>query len=868
LLLDDVVEGIHPLSAHLDDVVHVRAGAETRASHGRELLAASHVRTGYHERLLQMAVVGAHAEAVIHHHRDAKPAFAPGEDHPSRRRGKDRRPELSGDVDAIVKVALAREGRDAVAKARSHPALRGPGGRRRGEPLALSAKRTEKLVQGLGLGAQPLEQVLTPCDLPGPLTRRSVRHWDPGGDFHGGGDHCGRHPGRLGNLHLFFLPVGGRGRRTDRRRRVFRSLGPSAHTQGNCRPLGHALQGLGEVCDDPDASLELPHPSELVGHVLPLLGSTLQLGALRIGHRAHPLGLGADAPQLGHVAAQDQVVANPQQKEERPRGDRSDKLAHSPLGEAKPVDPPCTLGDDHERKAPHVRLLRGLPRRSRAHSSSTPLQPSCVISVTRAGFQRAFVTGSTKPGRRSWGDSMPELLRAYSPIDGSLVAERPLAGTAEVRGTLAAARAAQAGWRASPLAERAAVVERFCQALLSRREEIARELTRQMGRPVRYTPLEVDRLCERARYMAQVAEEALAPLTLPPLEGLRRFIRREPLGTVLTIAPWNYPYLTAVNSVVPAILAGNAVVLKHSAQTPLCAERFAQAFQAAGLPNGVFQVLHLSHEDTDRAIRDPGIDFVAFTGSIEGGSKVQQAAAERFIGVNLELGGKDPAYVRADANLGHAIENLVDGAFFNSGQSCCGIERIYVHERVYDDFVEGAVALVKAYVLGNPLEEATTLGPMVRASAADFVRDQIAQATHKGARALVDPKLFPLSAAGTPYLAPQVLVDVDHRMRVMTEESFGPVVGIMRVRSDDEAVRLMNDSPYGLTAAIWTEDPNAAIALGERLETGTFFMNRCDYLDPALAWTGVKNSGRGCTLSRLGFEQLTRPKSFHLRVRT
>lgn len=483
-------------------------------------------------------------------------------------------------------------------------------------------------------------------------------------------------------------------------------------------------------------------------------------------------------------------------------------------------------------------------------------------------FREGFYAWKPKGGSAILRGSMPGLLRTVSPIDGTIVAERPLAGVAELRAALAAARHAQATWRRSPVRERVAVVELFCQALLSRRAEIAEELTRQMGRPVRYTPLEVDRLCERARYMAQIAEEALAPLALPPGDALRRFIRREPVGSVLTIAPWNYPYLTAVNSIVPALLAGNAVLLKHSAQTPLCAERFAQAFAAAGLPSGVFQVLHLSHEDTDRAIREPGIDFVAFTGSVEGGSQVQRAAAERFIGVNLELGGKDPAYVRADANLGHAIENLVDGAFFNSGQSCCGIERIYVHEHVYNQFVEGVVALAKAYVLGNPLDKATTLGPMVRASAADFVRDQIAEAIHKGARALVDPKLFPASAAGTPYLAPQVLVDVDHSMRVMTEESFGPVVGIMRVRGDDEAVALMNDSAYGLTAALWTEDADAAIALGERLETGTVFMNRCDYLDPALAWTGVKNSGRGCTLSRLGFEPLTRPKSYHLRVRT
>jgi len=464
--------------------------------------------------------------------------------------------------------------------------------------------------------------------------------------------------------------------------------------------------------------------------------------------------------------------------------------------------------------------------------------------------------------------SMPGLLRTLSPIDGTIVAERPLAGVEELRHALAAAREAQAVWCRSPVGERVDMVERFCQAMRARRAEVAEELTRQMGRPLRYAPLEVDRLCERARYMAQIAEEALAPLALPPGDTLHRFIRREPLGSVLTIAPWNYPYLTAVNSIVPALLAGNAVLLKHSGQTPLCAERFAQAFAEAGLPKGVFQVLHLSHEDTERAIREPGIDFVAFTGSVEGGRQVQRAATQRFIGVNLELGGKDPAYVRADANLKHAIENLVDGAFFNSGQSCCGIERIYVHERVYEGFVEGAVALAKTYVLGNPLDPATTLGPMVRAAAADFVRGQIAEALRQGARGLVDPKLFPASAAGTAYLAPQVLVDVDHRMRVMTEESFGPVVGVMRVRGDDEAVALMNDSPYGLTAALWTEDEEAAIALGERLETGTVFMNRCDYLDPALAWTGVKDSGRGCTLSRLGFEQLTRPKSYHLRVRT
>jgi acyl-CoA reductase-like NAD-dependent aldehyde dehydrogenase len=245
---------------------------------------------------------------------------------------------------------------------------------------------------------------------------------------------------------------------------------------------------------------------------------------------------------------------------------------------------------------------------------------------------------------------------------------------------------------------------------------------------------------------------------------------------------------------------------------------------------------------------------------------VQAAAALRFIGTGLELGGKDPAYVRADVNLPHAIENVVDGAFFNSGQSCCGIERVYVHAKVYKDFVDGAVALVSKYKLGNPLEKETNLGPMVRTSAADFVRGQVRDAVAAGAKPLIDAKLFPANAEGTPYLAPQVLIDVDHSMRVMTEESFGPVVGIMKVSSDDEAIALMNDSEFGLTASIWTTDEAAALAIGDRVETGTWFMNRCDYLDPALAWTGVKDSGRGCTLSQVGFEQLTRPKSFHLRT--
>ncbi|MFQ5697769.1 MAG: aldehyde dehydrogenase family protein [Myxococcota bacterium] len=461
---------------------------------------------------------------------------------------------------------------------------------------------------------------------------------------------------------------------------------------------------------------------------------------------------------------------------------------------------------------------------------------------------------------------MAERLCTISPIDGRVCVERPWASHAEIERVLSLARSAQASWRQVPQDLRAELCLRFVECFESRRDAIAREITLQMGRPIAHSPGEIAGLAERARTMVALSADALAPITPEPRPGFRRFVRREPLGVVLTIAPWNYPYLTAVNSIVPAILAGNAVILRHSAQTPLAAERFDQAFREAGLPEGVFQIVHARHADVERMIASPQVDFVAFTGSVGVGRSVQRAASERFIGVGLELGGKDPAYVRADAELDSAADGIVDGAFFNAGQSCCGIERVYVHRDVWSRFVERIVERVSAYRLGDPLDPTVTLGPLVRASAADHVRGQVAEARAAGARALIDPAGFERDAPGTPYLAPQVLVDVDASMRVMREESFGPVVGLEPVRDDDEAVERMNHSDFGLTASVWTRDLDAALALGDRVECGTFFMNRCDVLDPALAWTGVKDSGRGCTLSRIGFEALTRPKSFHLRL--
>ena len=453
--------------------------------------------------------------------------------------------------------------------------------------------------------------------------------------------------------------------------------------------------------------------------------------------------------------------------------------------------------------------------------------------------------------------------KTITPVDGSVYVERVLATNAEIERALFMAEKAQKTWKQVPVADRAAILRRMAEWCVARAEELATELTWQMGRPVSQTPGELKRgFHERALYMCDIAEEALKDLDVGKKDGFQRFIRREPLGVVLVIAPWNYPWLTSVNAVVPALLAGNSVILKMAAQTPLVAERYAEAFKAVGLPPGVFQFLHMDHAQVARIIADPRIAFVAFTGSVPGGQAVQKAAAARFIGTGLELGGKDPAYVRPDADLNFAVENLVDGAYFNSGQSCCGIERIYVHKKIYKPFVDGFVQLTRQYRLGNPLEKETNLGPLVRTEAAENVRAQIKQAVKKGAKALLRLKDTPK----TPYLPPEVLIDVDHRMAVMTEESFGPVVGIQAVKDDDEAIGLMNDSRYGLTASIWTKDAEAALRIGERVDTGTWFMNRCDYLDPALAWTGVKDSGRGCTLSRLGLEAFTRPKSFHLRL--
>ena len=458
---------------------------------------------------------------------------------------------------------------------------------------------------------------------------------------------------------------------------------------------------------------------------------------------------------------------------------------------------------------------------------------------------------------------MTKMIQCSSPVDGRVYAERPPLSPEAAASVVARAKAAQPAWAARTLDERIRLVKDGVARLNADKERIVEELAWQMGRPTRFGG-EFGGLNERTNYMAGIAAEALAPMLVEETDRFARRIEFAPHGLVFVVAPWNYPYMTAMNTVVPALIAGNAVILKHASQTLLVGERIAEALHAAGVPQDVFQNVVLDHAGTEKLIADRSFGFVNFTGSVGGGQAIERAAAGTFTALGLELGGKDPGYVMEDADLDWAVDVLMDGAMYNAGQCCCGIERIYVNHKLFDAFVEKSVKWVNALKLGNPFEADTTLGPMANRRFADTVRAQTAEAVAAGARPLIERQNFPADDGGA-YLMPQILVNVDHSMRVMTEESFGPVVGIMPVKDDAEALRLMNDSPYGLTASLWTQDPDRAWALARQIETGTVFMNRADYLDPAICWTGCKDTGRGVGLSKLGYQSVTRPRSYHFR---
>jgi acyl-CoA reductase-like NAD-dependent aldehyde dehydrogenase len=452
-----------------------------------------------------------------------------------------------------------------------------------------------------------------------------------------------------------------------------------------------------------------------------------------------------------------------------------------------------------------------------------------------------------------------EPLIVTNPYSDAVVAELPRHDDGRLDAVLGRAVTAQADWARRPLAERIERVAAGLERFRDRGDDVVRDVTLQMGKPLSQSRNELGGFFQRAEHMLAIAEEALAPHVLPPADGLVRRMEHTPLGVVLALAAWNYPLLIPVNVLVPALLAGNAVVLKHSALTPLCGQHIVEAL-GEELPDGLLSHVVVDHDQVSRLVGDARVAHVAFTGSVAGGHAVQRAAAERFIHCGLELGGKDPAYVAADADLDTAVPGLVDGACYNAGQSCCAVERVYVHASRYDEFLERARPLLEAYVPGDPMADATTLGPMARRNAPADLAGQVADAIARGARLL---------CGGAPvnerFFAPTLLAACPLDCDAMQAESFGPLLPVRAVADDAEALAAMNDSRYGLTASVWTTDLERAEAMAAELDTGTVFCNRCDVLDPGLAWTGVKDTGKGATLSVFGFHHLTRLKSLNFR---
>ncbi|MBC8257006.1 MAG: aldehyde dehydrogenase family protein [Candidatus Marinimicrobia bacterium] len=458
---------------------------------------------------------------------------------------------------------------------------------------------------------------------------------------------------------------------------------------------------------------------------------------------------------------------------------------------------------------------------------------------------------------------MTKILELINPTTGEMIRELPYHTWDEAKSLLITVGNTQKQWKHTKISDRIQLVKVAMDYFRDNQQTIAEDITRQMGKPISQSINEVKGMIHRAEVCCELAEDAIKDIIFPETDGLRRIIMREPLGVVLDIAAWNYPLLIAVNVVVPAILAGNSVAIKHSSLTPLCGIAFEAAFKSAGAPDGLVTSLILDHQTTEQVIQSGLIHHLAFTGSVAGGQRVKASIGSQFIEAGLELGGKDPAYIREDANLKTAIPGVMDGVFYNAGQSCCGVERIYVHNSIFHQFVDRAVEFMNNLIIGDPMYDTTDLGPLAQLSGLQTIQNQLFDAEEKGANIIRHPGPC---HDGNNYLLPAILTNVNHNMEIMMEESFGPVVGIMAVNSDKEAIEFMNDSPYGLTASVWTENNEKAFEIGNQIETGTIFQNRCDVLDPELPWVGVKDSGKGCTLSALGIQGLTRPKAFNLLV--
>lgn len=458
-----------------------------------------------------------------------------------------------------------------------------------------------------------------------------------------------------------------------------------------------------------------------------------------------------------------------------------------------------------------------------------------------------------------------ETLVVDNPFTGEPACTLPLADETAVGVVLDTARVAAREWATSRVSDRKALAERAVAAMVAATDDIARDISRMMGKPFSQAQGEVRGMAERARHMIAIAEDALADVVLPAKEGFDRRIAKAPLGVILDLPAWNYPLLTAVNVVIPAVLAGNAVIVKHSPRSPLVGHAFATAFTAAGAPKGLVQALDCSHPMSEKIVGDARVDHAVFTGSVFGGHRIAQAAAARFMHVGYELGGNDPAYVAPDANFDFAVENIVDGAIYNAGQSCCAVERVYVHRSLYARFLEAADALVRAYVMGDPMDAKTNLGPIAQPNHPAELASFVENATKSGARLVRGGHATKVDGRGRFFEA-TLLADVPQTADLMQRESFGPILPLSPVDSDEEALAKMNDSRLGLTASVWTKDKERAERFGRALECGTVYMNRCDALDPALPWVGWKDSGRGHSLSAFGFDALTKLKALHFRL--
>jgi acyl-CoA reductase-like NAD-dependent aldehyde dehydrogenase len=453
-------------------------------------------------------------------------------------------------------------------------------------------------------------------------------------------------------------------------------------------------------------------------------------------------------------------------------------------------------------------------------------------------------------------------VKVINPYNQSVVCEVPHDGKDALERKLAEACRAYQVWHKFPLDRRIKEVRKGLAKFKRAGEDIACQITQQMGKPIVQSRREVETFFERAEYMVSIAKRTLSPEALPVKKGFVRRIEHEPLGVVLDIAAWNYPLLIPVNVIIPALLAGNVVLLKHSALTPLCGLQFQKAFGELDPAHLVTSIV-VTHQETERLILDPRIQHVAFTGSVEGGHKIYRTAATRFLDVGLELGGKDPSYIAEDADLDFAVANIVDGACYNAGQCCCAVERIYVHRKVYGPFLEKTAALLAQYKLGNPIDEKTTMGPLATPAGFDDLEEKVTQAQALGARLIMGGKR--LTKTRGNFFPPTLLANVVNHARIMQEESFAPILPVHPVANDEEALVRMNDSSFGLTASVWTKSTKRAEKFAQDLNAGTVYQNRCDYLDPALPWSGVLDSGKGSTLSKYGFYQLTRRKSIHFR---